>query len=208
MISNVRGFSAGALIVFTAACASLGPSGPDADGAKDALKRYLAADADGYALVSVENEMAGTEKAATFEKMLAKGSGPVQRTQLAVCNGRATAWRCIGPIDGARIARGAKVERVVTGGEMDDATLVAISDYVSSACFDQQIRNLQVQRGPGFARAHHAGAALQGIERDGSRFLISMGDRAGFDIIVLEPAASGAACAFEVQDVRSLIVSR
>jgi hypothetical protein len=205
--AKARSIVSAALIALAAGCASLGP-GRDADsaGAKEALKRYLAAAAEGYALVSVDDELASSEKAATFEKTLARPDGRVQRTQLAVCNGRAADWRCTGPIDGARITRGAKMQRVVTAGEMDDATLVAIADYVASTCFDEQMRELQSQHGPGYARAQRAGGELQGIERDGGRFLISIGDRAGFDIVTVERSAPGAACAFEVQDVRSLRV--
>jgi hypothetical protein len=201
---------AAALVALAAACATSGPTPRDADraGATEALKRYLAADADGYVLVSVDDALPPGTKAATFEKVLAQRGGPVERTQVAVCNGSASDWRCIGPIDGARIAHGAKMQRVVTGGEMDDGMLVAIADYVASACFADQMRALEEQRGPGYGRAHRAGGELQGIERDGGRFLISLGDRAGFDIITVERAAAGAACAFEVQDVRSLMVAR
>jgi len=93
------------LVAVAASCAFV-RSEAESAGAREALKRHLAADADSYALVTIEDLPGGgrATKGARFERTLTKSDGPVTRTQIAVCTRDATSWRCDGPMDGVRLA--------------------------------------------------------------------------------------------------------
>jgi len=182
------------LVAVAASCAFV-RSEAESAGAREALKRHLAADADSYALVTIEDLPGGgrATKGARFERTLAKSDGPVTRTQIAVCTRDATSWRCDGPMDGVRIAFRGSVQRLVVPVDLEDAAIVAIVDFVGSACFDRQVT--------GTLR----GRQISAIERHGNGYFVGMGDRAGIDILTLETTADpGSKCAFEIRQIRPL----
>jgi len=96
-------------------------------------------------------------------------------------------------MDGARIALRGSVQRLVVPGDLEDAAIVAIVNFVGSACFDRQVRGRLRER------------QISAIERHGTRYFVGMGDRAGIDILTLEATEDpDSKCAFDIRQIRSL----